>query len=220
MAENSATHELDARLLVVANESGQTREFPMGLPTDSGSRVIVGRSRDADLTIHDDYISNSHLAITFSDSQHWLEDLGSTHGTELDGERLSRKVALKTGAMITLGRSTCQYRCVEREISKVSLSTLNSSDPPASHSGSQPSATIPAPASETADAVSSNADHSVSFGDMTDVGAESFTPDAKQKRPSGVRLVDYALGILGIVVVVSLIAYLGWMLFFVNEHSR
>lgn len=216
MVEKSATHELDARLLVVANEGEKTREFPMGLPTDEGSRVVIGRSRDADLTIHDDYVSNSHIAITFSDNQHWIEDLGSTHGTELDGEKLTRKVALKTGAMVALGRSTCHYRCVEREISKVSLSELNPSDPPNNHSAAQASATMQA-SSSTSSVAKSNADHSVSFGDMTDVGADlASEANKKTKQRTGPGIGNLCLGAVGIAAVIALVSYLGWQLFFVS----
>ncbi len=213
MAEQSAKYELDARLLVVAQESGQTREFPMGLPTSAGSSIVIGRSRDADLTIHDDYVSNRHVRITFQDGQHWIEDLGSTHGTSLDGVKLTRSTALKTGATIELGQSTCQYRCVEREVSKVSLSSLQESDPAAEDSDADASSP-PAPSTPTVSPSSSvdasaSLDHSVSIGSVVADEAENAQP-AKKKSRRGRPLRDYFYAVLSIAAVVLLVGYLGW----------
>lgn len=224
MADQPAT-QLDARLHVVAHESGQTRQFPIGLPTHEGGQLVIGRSRNADLTIHDDYISNSHLRISFRKGKHWAEDLGSTHGTELRGQRISKPVQLESGDTITLGRSTCEYRCVERTMnSAVTLSGIAESSVMFQDSGGATGAATAANASGAAAAASSSQPLASSEDlDQRESIVMEDTPGGKRQRAArsqpavaarGPGFLARALGVFTIAAILALIGYLGWRIFF------
>ena len=68
--------------------------------------VIIGRdAAEAALVIKSDSISRRHARIFYSDSDIWVEDLNSTNGTVLNGNRLkeSRAGVLSNGAKLVLG---------------------------------------------------------------------------------------------------------------------
>jgi VWFA-related protein len=56
----------------------------------------------------DDNVSRSHAEITFSNDTYYIVDQGSTHGTQVNGKRISPNapVALSRGSQITLGTTT------------------------------------------------------------------------------------------------------------------
>ena len=54
-------------------------------------------------------VSRRHARITLSNGQYFLEDLGSTNGTMVNGQRVSA-VALNPGDMIQLGTTTLTFR--------------------------------------------------------------------------------------------------------------
>jgi DNA-binding NtrC family response regulator len=70
---------------------------------------FVGRNAENDLTIEDGKISGSHFRISVQDEDFLIEDLGSTNGTYLDGERLTQKKKLHTNAVIRVGQSVLIY---------------------------------------------------------------------------------------------------------------
>ena len=74
----------DAPELFVRVESG----FYEGLewPLDRASTVI-GRGRNADLILSEATISRAHALLGFKGEQAFVQDLGSTNGTQLNGER-------------------------------------------------------------------------------------------------------------------------------------
>jgi pSer/pThr/pTyr-binding forkhead associated (FHA) protein len=75
--------------------------------------ITVGRASICDLTLEDDFISSRHLRISQQDNGYLIEDLGSTNGTWVEGERLSEPVLIKPGVRIKMGRNTMTIRKVE-----------------------------------------------------------------------------------------------------------
>ena len=71
-----------------------------------GLDFVVGRGEEADIRIFDHGLSRSHARIFRRGPLYLLEDLGSTNGTFLGTERLSRPAPLADEARIGLGRST------------------------------------------------------------------------------------------------------------------
>jgi pSer/pThr/pTyr-binding forkhead associated (FHA) protein len=45
----------------------------------------IGRDQSADLSVEDAMVSPRHLAITLEDDHHYIEDTGSSNGTQLNG---------------------------------------------------------------------------------------------------------------------------------------
>jgi hypothetical protein len=65
-------------------------------------RVVLGRSRDADVRIADLNVSRKHAEVQQRGDEYVLVDLGSTNGTLLNGKRVER-AKLNEGDVITLG---------------------------------------------------------------------------------------------------------------------
>jgi pSer/pThr/pTyr-binding forkhead associated (FHA) protein len=70
------------------------------------SLVTIGRGEDMDIRIeHDRTASRRHARISREGDSYYLEDLGSTNGTFLNGRRITRKTLLTPGAPFRVGRS-------------------------------------------------------------------------------------------------------------------
>ncbi len=68
--------------------------------------VVVGRSRNCLLRVDATDVSSEHARFGFSDDSFWIEDLGSTNGTFLDGERISGRKNFGPEQRIRLGGET------------------------------------------------------------------------------------------------------------------
>lgn len=65
--------------------------------------LVIGRGRSADVVIAEPTISRAHAAIGFDDEGFFMQDLGSTNGTRVNGESQSR-VCLNDGDELLLGK--------------------------------------------------------------------------------------------------------------------
>jgi FHA domain-containing protein len=68
----------------------------------SGSRVVVGRSREADIVLADPNVSRRHAELRRDESGWHVMDLGSTNGIKVNGRRVDQ-VGLSPGDRITIG---------------------------------------------------------------------------------------------------------------------
>lgn len=68
--------------------------------------IVMGRSAELPARIDDPGISSRHARIYLQGGQFWVEDLGSTNGTRLNGQPLEGRQALKDGDRIQLGQNT------------------------------------------------------------------------------------------------------------------
>lgn len=68
--------------------------------------VFVGRDQSNDMTIPDPEISRRHAHFLLKPEGAYIEDLGSTNGTFVNGVRLSAPQLLKNGDLITLAENT------------------------------------------------------------------------------------------------------------------
>jgi len=76
------------------------------VPVDR-ARMVVGRGRGADLVVAESTMSREHAAVAFDDEGCFVEDLHSTNGMKVNGERCER-ARLKDGDEIQLGRLQLQ----------------------------------------------------------------------------------------------------------------
>jgi pSer/pThr/pTyr-binding forkhead associated (FHA) protein len=67
-------------------------------------RTVVGRGSDVDVVIAGRGLSRRHFQIVWDGKRAEIEDLGSTNGTELDGQRVTR-AALPDRCTITAGEA-------------------------------------------------------------------------------------------------------------------
>jgi pSer/pThr/pTyr-binding forkhead associated (FHA) protein len=90
--------------LVLDLEHGQSQEFML-----AKDEIILGRSAIADIRLDDSSVSRNHAAISFEDEKVVLADLGSSNGTELNGE-LVKRAELVPGDRIRIGRSHLRFQ--------------------------------------------------------------------------------------------------------------
>jgi len=67
--------------------------------------MIVGRDAAADVIIPDAEVSRKHARLYLQGGSYVLEDLGSTNGSFVDGQRLMGPHALRAGEMIMFGEN-------------------------------------------------------------------------------------------------------------------
>ena len=65
-------------------------------------KVVLGRSREADIRISDVNSSRQHAELRQQGTAYWIVDLGSLNGTLVNGKRVDRQ-RLRDGDRITLG---------------------------------------------------------------------------------------------------------------------
>ena len=66
-------------------------------------RIVIGRGRGADLALAEATISRAHAAIGLDEEGFYVEDLGSTNGTLLNGAQIRRQ-RLKNDDEIQMGK--------------------------------------------------------------------------------------------------------------------
>ena len=91
-----------ARSYVLRFISGkyQGGEFPIA----PDKQILIGRSSDLDMVLVEDMVSRKHARIAMQTDQIWIEDLGSTNGTFVNGEKIKR-ARLKEGDRVLIGTS-------------------------------------------------------------------------------------------------------------------
>lgn len=65
--------------------------------------VTIGRKENNVLVMDDQFVSGHHARVFIKNTDYMLEDLGSTNGTLLNGERIDGKIILKVGDEIEIG---------------------------------------------------------------------------------------------------------------------
>jgi hypothetical protein len=65
--------------------------------------MFIGREANNDITINDPEVSRKHARLFVQGGNMILEDLGSTNGTSVNGQRLTGPYVLRAGEIITLG---------------------------------------------------------------------------------------------------------------------
>jgi len=92
------------RLVVVAamgHEPGTTFDVVGG--------AMFGRADSADIPVEDPFASSSHARIFNRGGEMYLEDMGSTNGTHLNGRKVQSAERLDAGDTIRIGDSEYRY---------------------------------------------------------------------------------------------------------------
>jgi len=88
----------------------QGGEFPLR----PNREIVIGRSSDLDMVLVEDMVSRKHAKIVTDEKGVAIQDLGSTNGTFVNGEKI-RKVDLKDGDRILIGTSIIKLVAVSGE---------------------------------------------------------------------------------------------------------
>lgn len=108
-----------------------------------GDQLIIGRDSSSGVAINDAEVSRKHARLNFQGGKWVLEDLGSTNGTFVNGQRLASPVVLKSGDVVSLGE---QIVLMYEALSTDAGATMISHKAPARTAVPSPVAAAPAPA--------------------------------------------------------------------------
>jgi hypothetical protein len=102
---SAAQAELKATKLVVTKGDKTGTEIAL-----AGRQLTIGRAGDSDLIVDDEYASTHHAKLVFINGAWLIQDLDSTNGTFLDGQKVSTPVAVAINAQVRVGQTTFELR--------------------------------------------------------------------------------------------------------------
>jgi len=106
------------------------------------SEMYIGRDLGNDIIVNDPEVSRRHLRLFLQGNQYGIEDLGSTNGSFINGQRLAGPYLLHTGEFLTLGeRINFVYEVVDTDATVASIGTQMRRDQPQTAQAAQ----MPAP---------------------------------------------------------------------------
>jgi hypothetical protein len=86
--------------LIIQTGISRGTEFPL-----EKAELFIGRDLNNDIVISDPEVSRRHARLVLTGNTYAIEDLGSTNGTFLRGQRLTAPVVLTPGEVITFGEN-------------------------------------------------------------------------------------------------------------------
>ena len=102
-----------AALTVLSHPKEKAERFH--LPTAEDVTLLLGRGSGADLDLDDTRVSRRHAQITVRGGRHFIEDLGSVAGTEVNGSAVKGSVELRHGDRIRAGTTGLVYSAAGEE---------------------------------------------------------------------------------------------------------
>jgi pSer/pThr/pTyr-binding forkhead associated (FHA) protein len=97
--------ELKATKLVVTAGDKVGTEIAL-----AGRQLTIGRAGDSDLIVDDEYASTHHAKLVFINGDWLIQDLDSTNGTFLDGQKVSTPLAVAMNTQVRVGQTTFELR--------------------------------------------------------------------------------------------------------------
>jgi pSer/pThr/pTyr-binding forkhead associated (FHA) protein len=112
-----------------------------------GDEFQIGRAAPAEGRLGDDpELSRAHAKVTRNpQGQFVIEDLGSTNGTAVNGQRISGPTVLKPGDTVQLGKSTLQFQGEGADLQKTALGAAPAGAAPAAAATPPPPPPPPGP---------------------------------------------------------------------------
>ena len=93
-------------------QRGQPRVFMIsqgkqaGLSADLAEEVImIGRGTDCQLILDDDYVSTRHARVVGTPNGIYVEDLGSTNGSYVNGQRITAPTTITLADTVRIGKT-------------------------------------------------------------------------------------------------------------------
>jgi pSer/pThr/pTyr-binding forkhead associated (FHA) protein len=77
--------------------------------TVEGDELVLGRRETSDLVLSDPHVSRSHAVVRRQSGAVWVEDLGSTGGTFVNGEQIQSAHAINHGDIVRFGTVEVRY---------------------------------------------------------------------------------------------------------------
>jgi FHA domain len=104
-AAPSGKRGLPTQLVLAEGPVGTGLTFPLG------AEITIGRAAGCAVALADDtFVSQLHARVFYRGDGYWVEDLGSTNGTLLNGRKVSGAMALRRGDRVQVGQSVLELR--------------------------------------------------------------------------------------------------------------
>ena len=71
----------------------------------AGTYAVIGRSSDCAIVLDDDFVSTRHARVVNGETGLYIEDMGSTNGTYVNGRRITVPTSVDTEDEIRIGRT-------------------------------------------------------------------------------------------------------------------
>jgi pSer/pThr/pTyr-binding forkhead associated (FHA) protein len=91
--------------LVITSGGKAGLEIPLG-----SEPLTIGRASDSGLQIRDDYTSTHHARLLLWGDDWVIQDLDSTNGTYVDGERIDTPTQVPANTPVKVGATTFELR--------------------------------------------------------------------------------------------------------------
>ncbi|MFL0388705.1 FhaA domain-containing protein [Curtobacterium sp. 179-B 9B NHS] len=101
---DSSTVQRDVAWVAVLDIGSQRHRLHRG-------RTVIGRGTDADITVADTGTSRKHVEIIWDGKHAQANDLGSTNGSKLNGERFQQAI-VEPDSTIEIGRTRMVFRVI------------------------------------------------------------------------------------------------------------
>lgn len=109
------------QLMIISGDNQRCVNLSMG-------RTTIGRKSENTVVISDPSVSGYHAAITIDENKVFIEDLGSTNGTFIDGVRIDMPCRLKDNISILVGMSNLVFTMNRKLIKETALSKVEEED--------------------------------------------------------------------------------------------
>ncbi|HZL75604.1 MAG TPA: FHA domain-containing protein [Propionibacteriaceae bacterium] len=71
----------------------------------AGGMIMIGRGADCQLILDDDYVSTRHARVVATPNGIYVEDLGSTNGTYVNGQRITAPTTITLADSVRIGKT-------------------------------------------------------------------------------------------------------------------
>lgn len=112
-----------------------------------GDQLTIGRDSSNGVAINDAEVSRKHARLSFQGGKYVIDDLGSTNGTFVNGQRLAGPVVLKSGDVVSLGEQiVLMYDAINMDPGATVAVSRKAVQPPPVQSPAPAYSPTPAPA--------------------------------------------------------------------------
>lgn len=160
------------------------------------SELFIGRDLNNDVVINDPEVSRRHARLFLQGFNFVIEDLGSTNGTQINGQRIMGPHILRPGEVIVLGEHvSLVFESVEPEIDTTIASSGMQVTPTMQPQPQQPQYVPPPPPPQPAYQPPQPAytPPPQAFSGQVPAGPEPVYPEEKKKIPAWVIIIIIAL---------------------------
>ena len=102
--KNEEAKSVTTYLLTIAPQDTQGTEYPLE------EEMFLGRDEECEITINDSFTSHRHARIFLEENTLYLEDLTSTNGTFVNGEKIEEPHLLEQRDRIQIGNTVLEAK--------------------------------------------------------------------------------------------------------------